>query len=75
MIKYEQLIGNTKDIMKKQNITQKELAERAGITEVSVSRYMNCSRVMKVTTITKIAYALNVSVADLFKEGLNGNNV
>lgn len=47
-------------------ITQKELAEEIGATEASISRYVNGSRVPRVTTALKIAKILDKSVYTLF---------
>lgn len=51
-----------KEAMKKNNrMTQMELSEITGITNVSISRYVNGQRVPKITEIIKIANALDVS--------------
>lgn len=47
--------------LQKQNITQRELANRTGLTEVSIGRYCNGQRSPNVNTITKIANELHVN--------------
>lgn len=47
--------------LQKQNITQRELANRTGLTEVSIGRYCNGQRSPNVNTIIKIANELHVN--------------
>lgn len=47
--------------LRKNRITQKELANNIGITEVSISRYMNGSRVPRSSVVANIAAVLHVS--------------
>lgn len=47
--------------LQKQNITQRELANRTGLTEVSIGRYCNGQRSPNVNTIVKIANELHVN--------------
>lgn len=47
--------------LKEIKMTQKELAEKAGLTQVSVSRYVNDTRSPKVATAKKIAKVLGCS--------------
>ena len=49
------------ELLKQQGITQKELSERVGITEASMSRYMNSERIPKSEIIANIATALNTT--------------
>ena len=49
--------------------TQRELSERSGISEVSMSRYMNGERVPKITSIIRIANALMVTPSYLVDFG------
>ena len=49
-----------KTALEKSGITQTQLADRLGITEVSVSRYVNGTRIPKALIVTKIAKVLNV---------------
>ena len=47
--------------LEKNNMSQRELAEKTGITEATISRYVSSERVPKATEIVKIANALNCS--------------
>lgn len=47
-------------------ITQRQLAEAIGATEVSVSRYISGDRIPKAPTCIKIAKVLDCSVEDLY---------
>lgn len=48
-------------LRKKLNLTQKQLAEKAGITEASLSRYENNLREPKAEIISKLAIALGTT--------------
>ena len=54
------------EFLKKNNMTQRELAERSGITEVSISRYCNATRIPKATECIKIAQILNCKAEELY---------
>lgn len=49
------------NILKYKGISQRELSEKVGCTEVSISRYISGERVPKGTIVVKIANALGVS--------------
>lgn len=49
-------------------ITQKQLAEKANISEISIRKYEANDRTPKIETIKKIADALNVTIGDLDPE-------
>lgn len=51
--------------LKARNMSQRDLARCAGITEAAVSRYVKGLRQPRATTIQRIAMALDVSVASL----------
>ncbi len=53
--------GRLTELLKQQGITQKELAERVGITEASMSRYMHTNRIPKSEIIANIATALHTT--------------
>lgn len=57
-----------KALLKKQGITQRELAERAKITEASVSRYLSGQRVLRILTFASIAQVLGVNINELITE-------
>lgn len=48
-------------------LTNKNIAEAAGISEISVKRYMTAVRDVKLDTFAKIARALGVDPSDAFK--------
>ena len=48
--------------------TQSQVAERVGISEVSISRYENMRSVPDAITLYKLAECYGVSVADFFKK-------
>lgn len=57
------IIGNKmKQLMKKQNITQRDLAIRLNTTEATISRYINNQREPNAETLSNIATALRTTV-------------
>lgn len=48
-------------LMKKEKLSQKELAVMAGVTEAALSRYINNERQPKVEILANIATALNTT--------------
>ena len=54
------------DICKQAGITQKELAERIGLSAVGLSKAINGNPTKD--TLEKIANALNVRITELFEE-------
>ena len=59
------------DICKQAGITQKELAERLGLSAVGLSKAINGNPTKD--TLEKIANALNVRITELFEEPTNIN--
>ena len=59
------------DICKQAGITQKELAERIGLSAVGLSKAINGNPTKD--TLEKIASALNVRINELFEEPTNIN--
>lgn len=57
-----------KTLLKRQEMTQRELAEKAGTTEVSISRYLRGQRTPRLLTLAAIAQVLGVSIDDLLTE-------
>lgn len=55
---------NIKELCKRKGVTQKELAEKLGIAEISLSRSINGNPT--IGTLEKIAAALGVEVTELF---------
>lgn len=70
------IIGNKiKEIRKKQGLTQKELANLTGLSEISIRKYENNNRKPKIENIKKIANALNVDVFDIINfKNFEANN-
>lgn len=56
---------NIRKIRKEKNLTQSELAQKIGISYQQIGQYETGKRKPKKETLTKIAKALSVSVADL----------
>ncbi len=57
-----------KDLMNKNDLNQKQLAQRSGITEASVSRYLKGERAARMDIIINFAKALNVTVEYLLND-------
>lgn len=58
-----------KNVLKKYNVTQIDLAERLQINRVSVSRLLSESNDLRLSTLHKIADAINCSVIELLLDG------
>ena len=56
-----------KEVLREKGITQKELAERLGITEVGLSKSLGESGNPSLSTLSKIAVVLEVDFTELFK--------
>lgn len=58
------------DYLKEHGISQKELSERSGVTEASLSRLVTGQRSGKIITLVKIMNALGCEFDDIIdKEG------
>ena len=55
-------------LLKANNMTQSELAKKAGIPQPSLSRILSGKHTTQIETIEKIAAALNTSVGDLWDD-------
>ena len=53
--------------LNKANMTQRELADAIGTTEVSISRYVTGERIPKVTTCIQMAKVFGCSVEELYE--------
>lgn len=51
------------------NMTQTDLAIESGLSNATISNYINCVKMPKVTAIVNLAYALNCSIEDLIDFG------
>lgn len=60
-------------LLNKNNMTQKELANRVGITEASMSRYIRGNRTPKGTVISNIANVLHTTTDYLLGSEAKGN--
>lgn len=58
----EIFISRLDQARKEKGITQRELADRVGVTEVSMSRYVNGARTPSGPIVVNIAKALGISV-------------
>ena len=56
---------NLSDIMRVRGIVQGALSERTGISQVMISKYLSRKSTPTLTTLKKIAHALNCSVEEL----------
>ena len=63
----ETLIENIRELMKKNYMSQKELALRTGLTEATISRYLHGTRRMSVKSLYYIARALGTTIDGLMK--------
>lgn len=50
------------ELLKENDITQRELAKKVGLSEQCICRYINGNRVPKATSVVEIAKALNVDI-------------
>ena len=56
-----------KSILELKNMSQRELAKRMKISEVSVSRYLNGERIPKANVLFSMAKALEISIIELIE--------
>ena len=65
-MKVESILGRRlSDLLEQRGITQRELAEKVGVTEVSMSRYINGGRTPQAPILANIAKELNTTSAYL----------
>ena len=60
---------NLASILQDVDATQRDLAEMTGLSEASISNYINKKRLPNAKAILNIAYALNCSTDDLIDFG------
>lgn len=60
-----------KTFRKKSNLTQKQLAEKSNIAEITIRKYEKGDRIPKLEQLTKIAAALECSPVDLLADDAN----
>ncbi len=61
--------NNLRETMFDYNMSQRELAEETGLSESTISRYLNRQAVPSLFAIINIAYALNCDIDDLIDFG------
>jgi len=61
-------------LMELKNMNQKELSKKSGITEASISRYLNGERVPRTDIIINFAKALEVNVEYLLEDQKNSTH-
>lgn len=52
-------------MMREKNMNQRELAEKSKISEVTISRYLNCHRYPSAIALVNLAHALECDLEDL----------
>ena len=76
MTEQESFIKKLSILLEEKNITQRELAEKINVTEVTISRYLSGERSPRIEIVNKIAEFFNVSIDYLFgKEDLKNSNI
>ena len=60
---------NLIDMLKEARMSQRELADESGLSEATVSAYINKKKVPGLRAIVNMAYALNCSTDDLIDFG------
>ena len=60
---------NLRDILAEYGMTQRELAEAAGLSEVTISRYMHKKTIPSIPAAINISYALSMTLEELLNFG------
>ena len=58
---------NLKKLMIEREMTAADISRKTGITQATLSRYINGKRIPKINSVIKIAKALNVPIELLLK--------
>lgn len=61
----KEISNNIERLRKQRNWTQKELANKAGISKSTMSDYINCKTLINTGNVEKIANAFGVSKSDI----------
>lgn len=61
--------GNLKEIMDEQGYTQKDLAEATGLSEGSISNYVNARTMPTVRAIINLSFELGIGFEDFINFG------
>lgn len=62
MTEQESFIKKLSILLEEKNITQRELAEKINVTEVTISRYLSGERSPRIEIVSKIAEFFGVSI-------------
>lgn len=62
MAEQESFIKILSTLLEEKNITQRELADKINVTEVTISRYLSGERSPRIEIVNKIAEYFNVSI-------------
>ena len=65
MTEQESFIKKLSILLEEKNITQRELAEKINVTEVTISRYLSGERSPRIEIVSKIAEFFGVSIDSL----------
>lgn len=65
MLDYNKIAINVRVRRALLKISQKELADKTGLNIATISFIENCTKKVRIETLTKIATAMNCSVEDL----------
>lgn len=60
---------NLASMLEDSKMTQKELAEESGVSEASISKYMNKQIAPSIFTIINLSYALDCDISELVDFG------
>jgi len=73
--KSRELSEKIKEVIKKKELSQKEVALKAGVSEEQVSRLMNGKNEPLFVTIVKLAEALEIPMEALFNENIETSSL
>ena len=65
----DEFVDNLIDMMRAEGINQRDLADATGLSEATISNYINKRQMPGVKAIVNIAYVLDCSVDDLIDFG------
>lgn len=60
---------NLRDILKEQNMSRRELAQVLGLSEATISNYINKKQIPAMEVIVNMAYELSMSIDELIDFG------
>lgn len=60
---------NLRDILKEQNMSRRELAQVLGLSEATISNYINKKQMPTMEVIANMAYELSMSIDELIDFG------